>query len=532
MVAALAMPAGVAAQSAIDAYNLSQSELRGTARFMSMGGAFTALGGDLSTLNQNPAGIGIYRRSELGLTLDLSPERVTSRSIDNKISTDKTHFYCNNFGYVGASRLSGALRSLAWGLSYSRVASFNRAFDSYTRHAGTSLSNYIASYTTAAGIPAADMTFGDKYNPYLDGSADWLSILGYTSFMINPAASGGNAYTGLYTAGTDGDSYSQVRESGYVDEYAIDFGGNMVDVVYWGVGIGITDINYQNTSYYSESMRNAAIATQTGEDTYGSAIGNAGFELSNRRIINGSGWNLKTGVMVKPVQWLRLGFAVHTPTWYDLSQSATATVDYSYYNPDAAEGRFNPLRGQEYTDESYYDFKLRSPWKLMTGIAGVIGRTAIISADYERQAYGDMSLQVPDSWGNFVSDEYVNGDISTYFKATDIIRVGAEIRATPNLSLRAGYNFSTTNVTAEAADGKLEVLTAGMNPSYTFNKTSNSLCLGIGFHAGSFYMDGAYVSTRRNATYHAFTDYADVKAPQAALTQTLNNIVVSLGLKF
>ncbi len=60
----------VSAQSAIDAYSLSQGDLRGTARFMSMAGAFGALGGDLSTLNQNPAGIGVYRSSEIGVTVD------------------------------------------------------------------------------------------------------------------------------------------------------------------------------------------------------------------------------------------------------------------------------------------------------------------------------------------------------------------------------------------------------------------------------------------------------------------------------
>ena len=63
---------GASAQSAVDAYNLSQSDLRGTARFMSMGGAFTALGGDLSTLSQNPAGIGVYRKSEVGITVDFN----------------------------------------------------------------------------------------------------------------------------------------------------------------------------------------------------------------------------------------------------------------------------------------------------------------------------------------------------------------------------------------------------------------------------------------------------------------------------
>ena len=55
----VALPGAIMAQTAIDAYSISQNDLRGSARFMSMGGAFTALGGDISTLNQNPGGIGV-----------------------------------------------------------------------------------------------------------------------------------------------------------------------------------------------------------------------------------------------------------------------------------------------------------------------------------------------------------------------------------------------------------------------------------------------------------------------------------------
>ena len=88
---------------------LSQTELRGTARFMSMGGAFTALGGDLSTLTQNPAGIGVYRRSEIGATLDISPRKITSETNSTKESMSKTKVYCNNFGYVGTARLDGIM---------------------------------------------------------------------------------------------------------------------------------------------------------------------------------------------------------------------------------------------------------------------------------------------------------------------------------------------------------------------------------------------------------------------------------------
>lgn len=526
---AAAVPAGVMAQSAVDAYTLSQTDQRGTARFMSMGGAFTALGGDLSTLNQNPAGIGVYRRSEIGATLDISPRRITSESPDTKIGVSKTKAYCNNFGYVGSARLTGPLRTFNWGVTYNRVASFDRVFNVYNASSPSSVSDYIASYTSNAGYSASSMEFTDSNNPYTNPDLDWLSILAYSSYMINPTSN--NRYVGLTQNGTIGDSYSQVRESGYVDEYAIDFGGNVSDVVYWGIGFGITDLSYNLASLYSESMADARIVADN-NGTQGLTTGNAGIELNNYRSISGSGWNFKAGVIIKPIQQLRIGLAVHTPTWYNLSQSAYAETNYSYYNPAVGEGEHNPLKGNDYTDDSYYNFRINAPWKLMVGAAAVIGNSAIVSLDYEHQAYGDMSVSYQDNWGNFVKDDYVNDDIKNYFKATDIIRLGLEYRISSNVSVRAGYNHATTNVKNEAAEGAVEVITAGTNPAYTFNRDVNAVSLGLGYRYQAFYIDAAYVYRKKTATYHAYTDFNNVKAPTAQLTETDNNIVLSVGFKF
>lgn len=524
---ALALPVSALAQSAIDAYTLSQSNQRGTARFMSMGGAFTALGGDLSTLNQNPAGIGVYRRSEIGVTLDINPMRINSETASDKIGVNKTKAYCNNFGYVGTARLGGALRTFSWGVSYNRVASFDRTYNAYNGSTSSSLTNYIAAFTGDA--PAGDLNFGNGYNPYLDSNQDWLSILAYNSYMINQMPNG--RYQGLYGTGTVGDALSQVRESGYVDEYAIDFGGNISDVVYWGIGFGITDLSYNLTSAYSESMENAVIPIDdNGTETTGP--GDAGFELTNYRAISGTGWNFKAGVIIKPVQQLRIGLAVHTPTWYNMSQSGYATTSFSYYNPAAPEGKYNPLTGNEETDESYYNFRMNAPWKFMVGVAAVVGNSAIVSLDYERQAYDNMSIKYQNNWGDYVTDDYVKDDIKNYFKATNILRLGLEYRVSSNFSLRAGYNYSSTNVKSEAADGAVEVFTAGTNPSYVLNKDINAISLGLGYRYQAFYVDAAYVYRKKTSTYHAYTDYNGVKAPTADLTETDNNIVLSVGFKF
>jgi len=90
------MAAPAFAQSAIDAYTLNPTELRGTARFMSMGGAFTSLGGDLSAVSQNPAGIGVYRRSEIGATLDIDIRNNSTQAGNYIIKDSQTKVYCNN----------------------------------------------------------------------------------------------------------------------------------------------------------------------------------------------------------------------------------------------------------------------------------------------------------------------------------------------------------------------------------------------------------------------------------------------------
>ena len=538
-VVAAALAVGTAtAQSFIDGYTLSQSEMRGTARFMSMGGAFTALGGDLSTLTQNPAGLGIYRSSEIGVTLDISARNFSTTTASHAASTSQTKAYCNNFGYIGATRLKGTLKSIAWGVSYNRAMSFDRVYSGYQMPTSTSLSNYIAYLTQ--GTPAQALEFGElsgkgsDYDPYWDSYNkdgiynSWLSVLGYSSWLINPTALDNTKYNGLHKNGTTGDALFEVRERGYIDEYNIDFGGNILNTVYWGLGVGINDLSYTRDALYSESMENVEFP--------GAGAGNtvdAGFDLNNHQYVTGTGYNFKFGVIVKPINQLRFGAAIHTPTYYSLTKSTSGTIDYSY-----SDGGTDPLAGNEYTDVCTYDWRLRSPWRFMLGVAGVLGNKAIISLDYERQAYNDMKIKVAayGNWGdNFVEDTYLTENVHQYLQASNIVRIGVEYRVTPQFSLRAGYNYATTNV-SDAAEGKdiPAVLSGDVNtdPSYTLNKNTQHISVGLGYRYKGFYIDGAYVYKRREATYHAFTDFDNQKAPTATLAENIHSAVISVGYKF
>lgn len=515
----VSLPVALMAQSAIDAYRLSQSDLRGTARFMSMGGAFGALGGDPSTLNQNPAGIGVYRSSEIGVTVDFN---MTSSNVDGS-KWDKTHVYCNNFGYIGSIDLGNDIMPyFQWGATYSRAVSFDRNYRGGFGSLGTSMSNYIANFSN--GYSPSTLGQSELYNPYDQSDADWLSILGYNAYIINPVGTS-DRYNGLFNENTTaGNSLFSVHEKGYVDEYSINFGGNIMNTLYWGMGFGITDLEFTQEAYYDEELTHARIPAGSGNS--GTTDGNGYYELGNYRRITGTGFNFKIGAIVKPINELRFGLAVHTPTYYNLSEDFNGQIYYDYATS------FNGNPGTAYTNYGYNEWKLRTPWKLIASAAGVIGGRFIISGDYEYSAYDNM--QIKNGGGYELKD--VTDDIKYYYKPTSTLRLGAEFRVTPQFSVRAGFANTWSAVESGVNEGDEYVYTSGTNPAYTFDTSTRYLTCGLGYRYKGFYADLAYVNKYRKSTYHPFSSFEDdlgwVYGPYADFNTSENNIVVSLGIKF
>ena len=536
-----AIAATASAQSSIDALTLNDTELRGTARFMSMAGAFTALGGDLSTLTQNPAGIGVYRGSDIGLTLDLSFLSNKSSGTGRGTSMSNTHFDVNTFGYVGTMNFgrNSTMQTFSWGVSYNRLKSFTREYSGSGMPLETSMSNYVALMTD--GVDPEQMFSDTGYDPYQNSQINWMSILGFNGAIITPTLVTNDEgrvtdiyYDGLFqyevpasgnNAGipaTTGTAGFNVRERGYTDEYNIDFGGNIANVVNWGIGFGITALNHEQWTSYNETLQGANV--RANNQYYDQiAEGDCDWQIDNWKRTTGTGFNVKLGLILKPIQELRIGVAVHTPTWYSLSTSYDAHLTY---------GASNGLIRDRSTNVAYYDWNMRSPWKLMLGIAGVIGGRGIISADYEYQAYDKMHTS--DSYGPF---DYFNDDIKTYFRSTNTLRLGGELRVTPQFSLRLGYAYSQGNVKSDAADNKLEIYTSGTNLGYTFNEASNYITAGVGYRVGGFYADLAYVNRHRTSTYHCFTPFTDYdgywsQAPQSKITESANQLALTVGYKF
>ncbi len=558
----LLSPGETMAQEAIDAMRLARPDMKGTARFMSMGGAFGALGGDLTSFSYNPAGIGVYRSHELGITVDLDAQKSSMKSAGGEFTHSNTPFLLNNIGGVLTLKFnSKVVPNINFGFTYNRTASFNRVFGGGLGSINTSMTNWMAGIANSNGLTVGDVSYNGTFNPYNpnDGgkAAPWIDILAYQSYLINPEGDpdnptwqgqfgGPSTQNGVTVPGTTGSAYATVEEKGGIDAFNIAFGGNFGNLVYWGMDFDISSLNYTRNTLYSESLDNAYVESDQGVERTSS-----NWNLKNWYNVSGTGFTYKLGVILRPIQEFRIGVAFHTPTYYSLTQQFQASTE-CYYN-----GNRQPIINYTNSDRNgyyepgYSDFRFVSPWKVMVSAAGVLANRFIISADYQWDLASKMHFKDPayDSYYYYdyfpYSDGYgfgasansyapVNESIKTYYSDIHTLRLGAEFRVTNKFSIRAGYSNVSSGVRQSAADGREYIYTAGTQTDYSFDDATNYVTAGLGYRSNGFYADFAYVYKHTKSTWHAFPDDPDssVRTPSATLGLTSNQFILSLGYKF
>lgn len=558
------------AQSAIGAYSISQSDLKGTARYMGMAGAFGALGGDLSAISQNPAGIGVYRSSDIGFSVDLDCQGArtqemglspngTWQAFGQKYDLDQTKFLLNNIGAVFTLRLnSQSCPNLNLGFTYNRGASYNRIYGGNINTLHTSMSNYIAGIANANDVTEGDVSWADGINPYDPGYgyfvAPWITTLAYDSYVISPQlTNNGTKWYGLWQDSmsgrdTSGSGSFVMQESGSTSEFNIVLGGNIADKLYWGMNFQINNLNYSLNTSWGESLTNAYRLNSQGKPV----VENADWEYDGFYNLSGTGFSYQLGLIFKPVQAFRLGFSFHTPTWYNLNEQFLGSMNYNGEND-----YYNHITNENIPGYTSYGF--RTPWKIMASAAGVLRNNFIVSFDYEWSNYGKMHYSETyesyyDDWNDYPwpmsastranytdylnwNDPYgvENSQISTYYKSTNTFRVGLEFKPVSSFSVRAGYSYSSSPVKKDVLDNKVEIATANLFPSYRFDNSTNYITAGIGYRYSHIYVDLAYVYKHINSTFHAFTPDTmnpQIPSPQAKLSLNNNQIVLSAGYRF
>lgn len=566
----ISIPLCIYSQSVTSAYTISQQELRGTARYMSMAGAFGALGGDLSAITQNPGGIGIYRSNEIGFTLDLDMNSSKSFSMGMSNSDNMTRFNLNNIGGVFTMKLyNNSVPNINVGFVYNKSASFNRRFKGYIPSLQTSLSNYIAGLCNSYNLTESDVQYGDYYDPYASGNVPWLAALGYNSYLTTPEVHGNTTnWYGQFGDGTKGMGGFDVNEKGSVDNYNILLGGNINNLLYFGLNFDITSVDYRIQSVWSEALDDAYVYNENSGRIDNAS--QADWTLYDNYRLNGTGFKFNMGFILKPIQELRLGFAFHTPTYYTLNETFYDThIDYDY--------RFknNDQYGSAWTNDGYpasNSINFMTPWRVIASAAGVIGSNFIVSFDYEWDSYKSMKYSDADvygyydpwydwdnpwndwGWGgpwysktkagsNSNSDyrssysnpnDYANSKIKQVYRNTNTFRVGAEYRIVPEFSIRAGYSYSESPVTTQVKDGIVDVPGTGVLTNYTLDNSTSYVTAGLGFKSKGLFADLAYVYKHQTSEYFPYApDSFDLKtAVKSDITTNNSSVVLTLGYKF
>lgn len=506
---AILLPTSFAmAQSTDELLQMSRSNFGlGTARSAAMGGAFTSLGADASSMSINPAGIAMYKSSEItvspGLRITSSGADYRSSNYSNLTEQGRTRF---NIGNAAAIYSNG---KFAVGFGLNRLADYNsrRTIQGY----GERVSIGQMFMEQLYGIPSSSLNTGnnDPYQIFMDyrNRPDlWGAIMGYRTGMVDPTSKNADTYNMAdifnYQDGDIQDPQAERITSGANNEYTLSGGYNFNDILYIGGTIGVQDIYINRSDRYSE----LASSSNTG------ALDNMTYRQNLR--LHSTGVNFKVGATVRPLGWLRIGVSYHSPTWLTTVEEYDADMTVYDLRYTTSSGALDPAYSQTPILAQEYD--TRTPSRLLAGISATIGSVAIISVDYERAWYNSMK---------FTSRGFndLNDNISNNYRATDNVRAGVEVQPIKSLFVRAGYGFSGSVYKSSE-----------MKQWSQFSQYSG----GVGYRNGFFSIDFAYIySQMQYQPYKMFsytasdgytvepkgTIYADVKN---------HNVIMTLGFKF
>lgn len=465
------------AQSETDALRYSQVFPGGTARFAAMGGAFGALGGDFSAISINPAGIAIYRGSEITVTPALNYSKVNTKYFNIPEEDMKYDFNLNNIGAVfafptGRDTEKGGWQYVNFGIGLNRQNNFN---DRWIATGFNPNNSFMTSLLEQA---------------IREGSVDRLSNFS-TGLAWDTWLLGKDEETGFFVDMPDGKvmQHQETNESGSIREFVLSFGANYSDRLYLGATVGFPYVNYEENTIFSEKD------SENHSEVFNSLT------YTNSVRTSGSGYNFKLGAIFRVNDMIRVGGAFHTPTFYELkdryrtSMKSDLNIENSNYKDFARspEGRF--------------DYEVNTPLKAIGSVALVFGNMGIVNVDYEYVDYTKVRLR---------SKEYLFADenalIRKSFDQQHNIRVGGEMRLDP-VVLRAGYAYYSSPYKSGINDGQRTLLSAG-----------------FGIREGNFFIDFAYTYAFYSDDYFLY----QLEGPSPLVTRdfSASSFRVSLGRRF
>lgn len=537
------------AMTTADLFSLSQQQFNfGTARSMGMAGAFTSLGGDMASMVINPAGLGMYRSGEVALTPMISIANSSTSGTGGYESNSNTRFSMGNFGGVfNVFEGSGKLLSFNIGVGYTRIADFNyNTSFSLPSAPRASIADAMSVMLEAGGVGINDngKIVQDGFPDWGVDPAFWPGVAAYKTYLVNMNEFG-VWYPEEIGANADIESGSSVRSRGSAGEFTLSMGGNIDNKLYFGLTFGIQSIYQKKNLYYGEAY---SYGGGNGYDSGEAAVDGDGYLLPNvmqamgmRQSVrlDGTGVNFKLGLIYRPIPALRLGFAFHTPTLYALERRyelAMSTVSLGETSPT------DPTT-HEYTSDAVSDileddgpntWEFASPTRMMFGASYIFGSLAVLSVDYERAWYNGIRVKGMPYLPYGAGESDFKQDFKYYFKGSNNLRIGLEVRPVPAVAIRAGYGYMGSMLKEK-----------GTILSQPATEQMGYLTAGLGFKLGrACYIDLAYCYSKAQSTeYMLFygnrypvavsSEAAEIYESDRLKTElTRHNIALTFGVRF
>ena len=477
----------------------------GTARYVAIGGAGTSLGADMSAAYVNPAGLGMYRKSEFSFSPIIGVSGSNASYLGESDHDSKGSFGISNLGIAICSNKDDLDKSDWRGGTFSIGMNKTNSFYNRISFSGTdnaSMADYFAQL--ADGTSSTTL---DAQDPNGAGISS-LAGLAYWTYLINPVTTGGSQYTDGITDETFAKQATYTTK-GSQSTWNISYGGNYKDKLFIGGGLGITTISFKEDLSYTET---------TQFDSTGATNVFNNFTFNDYNTIKGTGVNFKLGYIYKASDVVRFGTTITTPTYYWMNQQYSSDLTASYPS-NLTDSHGNPLGTQsQSTSVGYFKFNYTTPVKIASGISLFAGKAGFISADVEYVPY-----QLSDLSGRSSSDDkYLkpyNKIVSNTYKNVLNLRVGGEVRI-DIFRLRAGLAY----------------LPNPYNYNDNVNRNVAQISGGAGIRVDDVYFDIGVVNSRFQSSYKTYTlPYNDPTIPQGSTAISKNsmvNVVLTMGFYF
>jgi len=506
----LAFHDGLSQGIAETALLFSRTSAGGSARVQGMGGVQVSLGGDFSSASSNPAGLGMFNRSEFTITPAYSFANVKSTYFGNSVNQSKSKLSIPSLSFAFHSEKNkGSWISGTFAITLTRLNDFNSSF----KYEGVNEYNSIADYLSvdSDGLYPEDFDFGGDY-------FNTLNRLAYNTYLIDTLwIPQDNQYYYISPVGINFYNASDVPRmtqtetvtfSGGQNQWSASYGVNIDDKFFFGAGLHLRTIRYESKKVYSESDYYFVAAPSY------DPLNN--LKLEENLKISGSGYSATLGAIIRPADGLQIGLAYNTPTIYTLSDVYSAVMTADWNNFDYHGDGSIILDGEEKDEieELLSDYKLKTPGRITGGATYFFGKSGFISGEADVINYtGSKYTSKTAGLEDYVSG--ANTVIKSLYQSSYNLRLGGEYRFN-NYRFRGGIGYQGEPY-SEKKNG--------------ISRSITNYSLGFGYKTSGFYIDTALtVKTSKNS-------YSPYPVPgNFSPLVTMNNLttvfLVTLGFPF